>query len=57
MTQYLNFSSNYYKNITKHKITAKYENNNTASDAFLMFIKSLPYEELDNLCSKIEYYY
>lgn len=57
MTQYLNFSSNYYKNITKHKVTAKYENNNTAADAFLLCIKSLPYEELDNLCSKIEYYY
>ncbi|MBO5121239.1 MAG: HDIG domain-containing protein [Bacilli bacterium] len=57
MTQYLNFSGNYYRNITKHKITANYENNRTSADAFLLCIKDLPYEELDNLCKEIEQYY
>lgn len=57
MTQYLNFSGNYYRNIIKHKVTANYENNRTSADAFLLCIKDLPYEELDNLCKEIELYY
>lgn len=57
MSTLLNFSGEYYRNIVKNKYTASYENNKTAADAFLLCIKDLPYEELDNLCKLIEHYY
>lgn len=57
MATSLNFSGNYYRNITNHKYTANYENSKYAADAFMLCINSLPYEELDNLCIKIQEYY
>ena len=53
----LNFSGNYYKNIANYKRTTNYENTNTAADAFMLCINSLPYDELDNLCIEIQQHY
>ena len=35
MATSLNFSGNYYRNITNHKYTANYENSRSAADAFM----------------------
>ena len=53
----LNFSSTYYKNKAKAPRYINYQNHRTASDAFMLCIKDLPKEELDNLCQKLKEYY
>ena len=56
MINILNFSSQRYKN---HAIyhNRNYENQLTASNAFILCLKDLPFEDLDNLCKLLQKYY
>lgn len=57
MPESLNFSNEYFKNLAINKIETKYENNFTASDAFMLCIKDIDIENLDNLCTYIQNFY
>ena len=57
MTNILNFSSDYYKQIALSTKSIDYKTNKTAKDAFMLCIKDLPYNEVDNLCKEISKYY
>ena len=50
---YLNFTNNYYKNIALSKKNINYENNHTPEDAFLLLLKEIDFEVVDNLCKKV----
>ena len=53
----LNFSNEYLKNIALSIQQTEYTNNITAKDAFMLCIKDIPYEDLDNLCNYIYEYF
>lgn len=57
MNTELNFSNNYYKNIACNKNNNLYYSNRTSADAFLLCIKNLPIEDLENLCLEIQNYF
>lgn len=56
MINILNFSSQRYKNHAMHHRT-KYENQLTSTNAFMLCLKDLPFEDLDNLCNLLQNYY
>lgn len=53
---YLNFSNENYKNKALN-IQATTEQENSLAEAFLLLIKDIKKEDLDNLCKKIQNYY
>ena len=57
MTNILNFSSEKYRKKALSKKIIHYKTTKTAKDAFMLCIKNLPYEEIDNLCKEIEIFY